>query len=71
MLKNLHLVGENEEDDLYGEYKALDTEVINLSEGLLTNQIFKFIIIPSLPFHRAEDSILSVFYVKVKVLFRL
>ena len=28
MLKNLHLVGENEEDDLYSEYKELDTEVI-------------------------------------------
>ena len=27
MLKNLHLVGEAEEDDLYGEYQALDTEV--------------------------------------------
>ena len=27
MLKNLHLVGENEEDDLYSEYKELDTEV--------------------------------------------
>ena len=27
MLKNLHLVGENEDDDLYSEVKELDTDV--------------------------------------------
>ncbi|XP_065057334.1 intraflagellar transport protein 88 homolog isoform X1 [Rhopilema esculentum] len=33
MLKNLHLVGENEEDDLYSEYKELDTEELYADEG--------------------------------------
>ena len=27
MLKNLHLVGENEDDDLYSEFKEVDNEV--------------------------------------------
>ena len=35
MLKNLHLVGENEEDDLYSEYKELDTEVRILFKAFL------------------------------------
>jgi len=33
MLKNLHLVGENEDDDLYSEFKEVDNEELIADEG--------------------------------------
>ena len=31
MLKNLHLVGENEDDGLYSDFKELDDDVSNIN----------------------------------------